>query len=88
MERNGRKLFGITAFTIFRWTNGYKMDKGGPKVHRTRVSCRPDGTRRKGDYFGVSEWLVVWHHAFRLKILRKEFFAKRVGYDKEEKNIW
>ena len=25
---------------------------------------------RRGDYFGVSEWLVVWNSAFRLKILR------------------
>lgn len=31
---------------------------------------------KKGDYFGVSEWLVTWNTAFRLKILRKEYLTK------------
>lgn len=28
---------------------------------------------KRGEYFGVSQWLVVWNTAFRLKILRKEY---------------
>ena len=31
---------------------------------------------KKGEYFGVSEWLVVWNTAFRLKILRKDYLAR------------
>lgn len=38
---------------------------------------------KKGEYFGVSEWLVVWNTAFRLKILRKEYLVRRRGLRKE-----
>lgn len=27
---------------------------------------------RRGEYFGVSEWLVAWNTAFRMKILREK----------------
>ncbi|MCI6699555.1 MAG: hypothetical protein MR488_10425 [Lachnospiraceae bacterium] len=32
---------------------------------------------KKGDYFGVSEWLVVWNTAFRLKILRRNNLTRK-----------
>ena len=97
------KLTSLTGDPVWReraeaiWNNSlYNISDGRMVINGQR---RPKGAQdegflqtrwhtKKGDYFGVSEWLVVWHHAFRLKILRKEFFAKRVGYDKEEKNIW
>ncbi|WP_373238085.1 hypothetical protein [Hungatella hathewayi] len=97
------KLTSLTGDPVWReraeaiWNNSlYNISDGRMVINGQR---RPQGAQdegflqtrwhtKKGDYFGVSEWLVVWHHAFRLKILRKEFFAKRVGYDKEEKNIW
>ena len=97
------KLTSLTGDPVWReraeaiWNNSlYNISDGRMVINGQR---RPKGAQdegflqtrwhtKKGDYFGVSEWLVVWHHAFRLKILRKEFFAKRVGYDKEKKNIW
>lgn len=39
---------------------------------------------KRGEYFGVSEWLVVWNTAFRLKILRKEYLARKRGLCKEK----
>lgn len=97
-----KKLSRLTGDPVWReraeavWNNSlYNMSDGRMVIKGQR---RPRGAQdegflqtrwhtKKGEYFGVSEWLVVWHHAFRLKILRKEFLAKRVGYDKEEKNI-
>lgn len=38
---------------------------------------------KKGDFFGVSQWLVVWNTAFRLKILRKEYMIKKREFRKE-----
>lgn len=42
---------------------------------------------KKGEYFGVSEWLVVWNTAFRLKILRKEYLSSKREYSKKEEKI-
>lgn len=42
---------------------------------------------KKGDYFGVSEWLVTWNTAFRLKILRKEYLTRNREYSKADKKI-
>lgn len=38
---------------------------------------------KRGEYFGVSEWLVVWNTAFRLKILRKEYMIRKRELRKE-----
>lgn len=37
---------------------------------------------KKGEYFGVSEWLVLWNTAFRLKILRREYLTNNREKDK------
>ena len=34
---------------------------------------------KRGEYFGVSEWLVAWSTAFRLKILREEKYSMKNG---------
>lgn len=96
------KLSSLTGDPVWReraeaiWNNSLFNISDGRLVikgQRRPTGAQDEGflqTRwhtKRGEYFGVSEWLVVWHHAFRLKILRKEFLAKRAGYDKEEKNI-
>lgn len=42
---------------------------------------------KKGEYFGVSEWLVTWNTAFRLKILRKEYLTTKREISKSKKKI-
>lgn len=39
---------------------------------------------KRGEAFGVSEWLVVWNTALRLKVLRKEYLSSRGEKRKED----
>lgn len=78
------------------WKNSLQNISDGTLVIRGQK--RPEGSQdegvlqtrwhtKKGDYFGVSEWLVTWNTAFRLKILRKDFIARRREKDKRSEKI-
>lgn len=100
------KLGELTGIQIWKdrasavWSNSlYNISDGNLIIKGQR---RPKGSQdegflqtrwhtKKGDYFGVSEWLVVWNSAFRLKILRKElleeYLARTDEFSKEENSI-
>ncbi len=95
-------LAGITGHEIWReraeaiWQNSLQNISDGTLI--IKGQRRPKGSQdegilqtrwhtKKGDYFGVSEWLVVWNTAFRLKILRKQFLTRKNEKDKSEKII-
>lgn len=86
------------------WKNSLQFISDGTLA--IKGQRRPEGSQdegvlqtrwhtKKGDYFGVSEWLVTWNTAFRLKILRKtlglgneeDFKAKRRENDKPAEKI-
>ncbi len=93
-------LSKLTGETIWReraheiWNNSlYCISDGNLIIKGQR---RPTGSQdegflqtrwhtKKGEYFGVSEWLVVWNTAFRLKILRKEYLARKREFDKQKR---
>lgn len=97
-----KKLAELTGKEIWRersealWKNSLQNISDGNLVikgQRRPLGSQDEGflqTRwhtKKGDYFGVSEWLVTWNTAFRLKILRKEFWARKREKDKGKDRI-
>ena len=83
------------------WVNSLQNISDGSLVIKGQT--RPAGSQdegflqtrwhtKRGDFFGVSEWLVTWNTAFRLKILRREaagevFLTRIRQKDKEEGRI-
>lgn len=74
------------------WRNSHQLISDGTlmiKGQKRPMGSQDEGilqTRwhtKKGEYYGVSEWLVTWNTAFRLKILRKEYLANIAEKDKE-----
>ncbi len=102
-----KELARLTGHGIWRergeavWVNSLQNISDGSLVIKGQT--RPAGSQdegflqtrwhtKRGDYFGVSEWLVTWNTAFRLKILRREaagesFLARIRQKDKEEGRI-
>lgn len=97
-----KKLAKYTGKEIWReraealWENALQNISDGTLVIKGQK--RPRGSQdegilqtrwhtKRGEYFGVSEWLVAWNTAFRLKILRKDFQARKREKSKEEKRI-
>lgn len=102
-----KELAQLTGHGIWRergeavWKNSLQNISDGGLVIKGQL--RPAGSQdegilqtrwhtKKGDYFGVSEWLVTWNTAFRLKILRREaageaFWARIRQKGKEERRI-
>lgn len=86
-----KELAQLTGHEIWRergeavWVNSLQNISDGSltiKEQRRPAGSQDEGflqTRwhtKRGDYFGVSEWLVAWNTAFRLKILRKKGAGK------------
>lgn len=80
------KLSELTGDSVWReraqavWANSLQNISDGEltiKGQKRPIGSQDEGflqTRwhtKRGEYFGVSEWLVAWNTAFRLKILRK-----------------
>lgn len=97
-----KKLADYTGKEIWReraeavWMNALQNISDGTLV--VKGQKRPRGSQdegilqtrwhtKKGEYFGVSEWLVAWNTAFRLKILRKDFLARKRQKSKDDKRI-
>ena len=80
------KLSELTGDSVWReraqavWANSLQNISDGEltiKGQKRPIGSQDEGflqTRwhtKRGESFGVSEWLVAWNTAFRLKILRK-----------------
>ncbi len=90
----GKEIWSARAQAI--WANSLQNISDGKVL--IKGQRRPRGSQdegilqtrwhtKKGEYFGVSEWLVAWNTAFRLKLLRKDFMVKKRQKSKEEKRI-
>ncbi len=78
------------------WENSTQLISDGCLTIKGQI--RPKGSQdegvlqtrwhtKKGEFFGVSEWLVVWNTAFRLKILRKEYMSNTRKNSKIQERI-
>lgn len=93
-ELTGDNMWRVRADAV--WGNSLQNISDGTLSIKGQL--RPAGSQdegilqtrwhtKKGEYFGVSEWLVVWNTAFRLKLLRKEYLAKSREKDKLPERI-
>mgnify|MGYP004454459317 FL=1 len=85
-EQTGDLIWKERAEAI--WMNSLQNISDGELVIKGQK--RPAGSQdegflqtrwhtKRGEYFGVSEWLVAWSTAFRLKILREEKYSMKNG---------
>lgn len=74
--------------SLYNISDGTKIIKGQrrPKGSQDEGFLQTRWHTKRGDYFGVSEWLVVWNTAFRLEILRRAYLVKWSGFDKLREN--
>lgn len=75
--------------SLFNISNGKLVINGQrrPRGSQDEGFLQTRWHTKKGEYFGVSEWLVTWNTAFRLKILRKEYLIRKRGNSKSEEKI-